>query len=97
MENNYKNLTLEDITKTLNEVMLERDNNPNEKADFIINEYDGFFMCKSTGGRFSITTGIGGFKILLKEFGSLEMLKVEWNGSILNKEQKQQVYEHYSK
>lgn len=97
MENNYKNLTLEDITKTLNEVMLERDNDPNEKADFIINEGDGFFMCKTTKGRFSMTTGIGGFKMLLKEFRSLEMLKIEWNGTILNQEQKQQVYEYYSK
>lgn len=87
----YRNLDIFDVTKHLNNYIYEKDNS-DSKPDIKINCDDtGYFFVKWG----SIGTGIGGFKNLLKEVKGLDMFKVSYNGIILNKEEKQDLYERF--
>lgn len=75
---------------TLRDVMHKRDTDPNNPIDITIVETDTTFSVTFNRPGLVLTTGTGGFKMMLDRIGgSIDLMKTSYNGRILTLEEKQ--------
>lgn len=77
MKYNYKDFTLEDIEKAMKKFYSK------EPSDVVIDHDGGYFHVIISGGNIKVGTGYGGLKMYLDN--PLPMLKIQYNGRILSK------------
>jgi hypothetical protein len=82
---------LNEIKVSFENFLKERDDNEEEKPDVYITHKDNVFIAKVVSQKLTVNTGIGGFRLIIEAFGNLQMLKVEYNGKILNMDGKREL------
>lgn len=85
-----KKITLEELTTAINEFFKGRDNDPNVRPDLVITETESIFKVQINSPNSIMHTGLGGLKTFMK-FTDLTSMKIEYNGTILNQEQKEEL------
>lgn len=80
-------ITLEHITKHLNTYLENK-----KESDIRITHDNKVFFVEIYSGSHKVNTGLSGLKMFLKELGNdISFFKVEYNGKILNKEEKEEL------
>lgn len=83
--NNTLEITLEHITKHLNTYLENK-----KESDIRITHDNKIFLAEIYSGSHKVNTGLGGLKMFFNNLGNdISFFKVEYNGKILNKEEKE--------
>lgn len=94
----YKKITEEEIRREFNNFFDRINSDETVKPDIeIIEESPNYFHCAIISDSLNLYTGIGGFRLFIEDFSSLDHLKISYNGKILNREEKQKLYEVHGK
>ncbi len=87
-----EDINLDFINKAISDYLESRD----KETDIVIEtEEPSYFACSIQSNNHKLNTGIGGFKMFLSNLPNLDMLKVSFNGIILNQKEKQELYAKY--
>lgn len=89
MKNEYQNLSLETVTNAIREFFEERESDDDIEPDLVINQ-DATTFYVTINKR--LMTGYGGLKMYFNNFKDVNLIKISYNGVILNKEQKQELF-----
>lgn len=93
---NIKEFTLEDVEKGIIAYLSSKNLDIDIKPDIVIETAKPtYFACSISTGSLKLNTGIGGFKMFLKDMPDLLLLKISFNGKILDNKEKQELYDKY--
>ena len=91
--NNKLKMDYKSFKEAVEQYFYDKDKDPGTKPDIIIITTPTQFMAKIESPARSVYTGFGGLKMFCKAVGSLELLKVEFNGAILTVDEKKFLYD----
>jgi hypothetical protein len=84
--------TTETIREAMNAFYDKKEKDDNVLPDVEIQTDEDTFFSANINGAIMVSTGIGGFKMYAKNWKNFDILKIRYNGVILSKEQKQDLF-----
>jgi hypothetical protein len=97
-KNDFTELKIDTLKEAIKDFFDKRDANENIIPDIIITHTDNFFIARINYQKFNnttrntmLSTGVGGLDLMLKTLPSLDLVKIKYNGYILNSEEKEEL------